>query len=69
MLLKNSLTMVCVLWTGAEARLNIYSAEPLNDEENDAKEQYIEQGFADWSRRDFQQFVKALEAHGWYVVL
>lgn len=33
------------------------------------KDTYIEQGFADWSRRDFQQFVKALEAYGWYVVV
>jgi SWI/SNF-related matrix-associated actin-dependent regulator of chromatin subfamily A member 5 len=29
------------------------------------KDEYIEQGFPDWSRRDFQQFVKALEAYGW----
>ncbi|KAF9001710.1 SNF2 family N-terminal domain-containing protein [Cyathus striatus] len=26
---------------------------------------YIEEGFPGWSRRDFQQFVKALEAYGW----
>ena len=30
------------------------------------KEQYIEEGFPDWSRRDFQQFIRGLEAHGWY---
>lgn len=32
------------------------------------KESFIEQGFPDWSRRDFQQFVRALEAYGWYVI-
>jgi SWI/SNF-related matrix-associated actin-dependent regulator of chromatin subfamily A member 5 len=43
------------------------AAEPLSDEELAQKEAYIEQGFPDWSRRDFQQFVKGLEAYGWYV--
>jgi SWI/SNF-related matrix-associated actin-dependent regulator of chromatin subfamily A member 5 len=43
------------------------AAEPLSDEEIAQKEAYIEQGFPDWSRRDFQQFVKGLEAYGWYV--
>lgn len=32
------------------------------------KEAYLEQGYPNWSRRDFQQFVKGLEAYGWYVV-
>jgi SWI/SNF-related matrix-associated actin-dependent regulator of chromatin subfamily A member 5 len=44
-------------------------AEPLTEEEMTLKESYIEQGFPDWSRRDFQQFVRALEAYGWYVVV
>ncbi|KAG6888387.1 hypothetical protein C0995_008708 [Termitomyces sp. Mi166 len=43
----------------------IDTAEPLTEEEMAEKEAYIEEGFPDWSRRDFQQFVKALEAHGW----
>ncbi|KAG5350414.1 hypothetical protein C0989_011178 [Termitomyces sp. Mn162] len=43
----------------------IDTAEPLTEEEMAEKEAYIEDGFPDWSRRDFQQFVKALEAHGW----
>jgi SWI/SNF-related matrix-associated actin-dependent regulator of chromatin subfamily A member 5 len=42
-------------------------AEPLTEQENELKERYIEEGFPDWSRRDFQQFVRALEAYGWYV--
>jgi len=29
------------------------------------KDAYIEEGFPDWSRRDFQQFIRALEAYGW----
>ncbi|KAG6840217.1 hypothetical protein C0991_008138 [Blastosporella zonata] len=43
----------------------IDTAEPLTEDEVAQKEEYISQGFHDWSRRDFQQFVKALEAHGW----
>jgi hypothetical protein len=41
--------------------------EPLNKDEMALKESYIEHGFPDWSRRDFQQFVQALEAYGWYI--
>lgn len=41
------------------------AAEPLTEEEIAQKEAYTEDGFADWSRRDFQQFVRALEAYGW----
>ncbi|RXW13423.1 hypothetical protein EST38_g12430, partial [Candolleomyces aberdarensis] len=43
----------------------IDEAEPLTEEELAQKEEYIAQGFPDWSRRDFQQFVKALESYGW----
>lgn len=43
------------------------SAEPLTEEEQARKEQYLSEGFHDWSRRDFQQFVRTLETHGWYV--
>jgi SWI/SNF-related matrix-associated actin-dependent regulator of chromatin subfamily A member 5 len=42
-------------------------AEPLTEEELQEKEELIAQGFEDWSRRDFQQFVRALESYGWYV--
>ncbi len=45
------------------------SAEPLTEEEIAQKEAYIEEGFSEWSKRDFQQFVKALETYGWYVCL
>lgn len=44
-----------------------YPAEPLTEEEQAQKEAYLEDGFPDWSRRDFQQLVRALEANGWYV--
>jgi SWI/SNF-related matrix-associated actin-dependent regulator of chromatin subfamily A member 5 len=30
------------------------------------KEEYIKQGFPEWSRRDFQQLVRGLETNGWY---
>ncbi|KAJ7180493.1 P-loop containing nucleoside triphosphate hydrolase protein [Mycena filopes] len=43
----------------------IDNAEPLTEEEIAKKEEYVEQGFPDWTRRDFQQFVRALESHGW----
>ncbi|KAJ7281833.1 SNF2 family N-terminal domain-containing protein [Mycena rebaudengoi] len=43
----------------------IDNAEPLTEEEIAMKEEYVAQGFPDWSRRDFQQFVKCLEAYGW----
>lgn len=43
----------------------LYSAEPLTEEEQAQKDAYTEDGFPDWSRRDFQQFVRALEAYGW----
>ena len=41
------------------------AAEPLSEEELAEKEELIAQGFEDWSRRDFQQFVRALETYGW----
>jgi SWI/SNF-related matrix-associated actin-dependent regulator of chromatin subfamily A member 5 len=47
----------------------IDTAESLTEEEMALKEEYAQQGFGDWSRRDFQQFVRGLETHGWYVVV
>ncbi|KAL4068818.1 SNF2 family N-terminal domain-containing protein [Scleroderma yunnanense] len=49
----------------AAAQEFIDTAEPLTDAEQALKERYIEDGFHDWSRRDFQQFVRALESYGW----
>jgi len=46
----------------------IDTAEPLTEEEMALKEEYAQQGFGDWSRRDFQQFVRSLETYGWYVM-
>lgn len=43
----------------------IDEAVPLTEEEQTEKEQLISEGFENWSRRDFQQFIKALESHGW----
>jgi SWI/SNF-related matrix-associated actin-dependent regulator of chromatin subfamily A member 5 len=56
-----------VLITGYDGRSDplLFIAEPLTEEESALKDEYIEQGFPDWTRRDFQQFVKALEAYGW----
>ncbi|KAL4252780.1 SNF2/RAD54 helicase family protein [Abortiporus biennis] len=43
----------------------IDNAEPLTEEEQQEKEELIAQGFEDWSRRDFQQFIRGLENYGW----
>ncbi|KAI9508946.1 SNF2 family N-terminal domain-containing protein [Russula earlei] len=43
----------------------IDTAEALTEEEVQEKEELIAQGFEDWSRRDFQQFIRALESYGW----
>ena len=43
----------------------IDNAEPLTEEEQAEKEELMKEGFEDWSRRDFQQFVCALETYGW----
>ncbi|KIM38257.1 hypothetical protein M413DRAFT_447993 [Hebeloma cylindrosporum] len=43
----------------------IDTAEPLEDEDLDLKEDYIKQGFPEWSRRDFQQLIRGLETYGW----
>ncbi|KAG2360929.1 SNF2 family N-terminal domain-containing protein [Suillus spraguei] len=48
----------------AAAQEFIDTAEPLTEEEQALKEKYTEAGFHDWSRRDFQQFVRALENFG-----
>jgi len=43
----------------------IDESEPLTEEEMAEKEGLISQGFENWSRRDFQQFVRALETYRW----
>ncbi|KIY74395.1 hypothetical protein CYLTODRAFT_416234 [Cylindrobasidium torrendii FP15055 ss-10] len=48
-----------------EAQKAIDEAEPLTEEEEALKEKYTAQGFPNWSKRDYQQFVKALENYGW----
>lgn len=47
----------------------IDNAEPLTEEEQAEKESLIKQGFENWSKRDFQQFIRALESNGWYDIL
>lgn len=49
--------------------MTLCSAEPLTEEEQAEKDALIQQGFEDWSRRDFQQFIRALETYGWYALL
>ncbi|KAK1828141.1 ISWI chromatin-remodeling complex ATPase ISW2 [Podospora conica] len=42
----------------------IDNATPLTDEEKAEKEQLAQQGFGDWNRRDFQQFVNGSGRYG-----
>ena len=42
----------------------IDNAEPLNEKELAQKEEMSRQGFADWNRRDFQQFINGSARYG-----
>ncbi|KAK3173325.1 hypothetical protein OEA41_006654 [Lepraria neglecta] len=42
----------------------IDNAEPLTEKEQQQKEEMSQQGFADWNRRDFQQFVNGSARYG-----
>lgn len=42
----------------------IDESEPLNEEEINEKEELLTQGFTNWTRRDFNQFIKANEKYG-----
>ncbi|XP_030803133.1 SWI/SNF-related matrix-associated actin-dependent regulator of chromatin subfamily A member 5 [Camarhynchus parvulus] len=47
-----------------EEQLKIDEAEPLNYEELEEKEKLLTQGFTNWNKRDFNQFIKANEKWG-----
>nr|KAF6314016.1 SWI/SNF related, matrix associated, actin dependent regulator of chromatin, subfamily a, member 1 [Pipistrellus kuhlii] len=47
-----------------EEQKKIDGAEPLTAEENEEKEKLLTQGFTNWTKRDFNQFVKANEKYG-----
>lgn len=47
-----------------EEQQKIDEAEPLNEEELAEKEELLKQGFNNWSKRDFNQFIKANEKYG-----
>lgn len=47
-----------------EEQKKIDDAEQLNEEEIAEKEDLLKQGFANWNKRDFNQFVKANEKYG-----
>lgn len=42
----------------------IDNATPLTEEEQEEKQKLSEQGFADWNRRDFQQFINGSAKYG-----
>ncbi|XP_035682460.1 SWI/SNF-related matrix-associated actin-dependent regulator of chromatin subfamily A member 5-like isoform X1 [Branchiostoma floridae] len=47
-----------------EEQKKIDEGEPLSEEEIEEKEKLLQQGFTNWSKRDFNQFIKANEKWG-----
>ncbi|XP_054978692.1 probable global transcription activator SNF2L1 isoform X7 [Sorex araneus] len=47
-----------------EEQKKIDGAEPLTAEETEEKEKLLIQGFTNWTKRDFNQFIKANEKYG-----
>jgi SWI/SNF-related matrix-associated actin-dependent regulator of chromatin subfamily A member 5 len=47
-----------------EEQAKIDEAQPLTEDELILKKKLLSQGFNNWSRRDFQQFIKANEKYG-----
>ncbi|XP_046560346.1 SWI/SNF-related matrix-associated actin-dependent regulator of chromatin subfamily A member 5-like isoform X1 [Haliotis rubra] len=47
-----------------EDQMRIDESEQLNDDEIGEKEDLLKQGFTNWTKRDFQQFIKANEKYG-----
>jgi len=50
--------------TRREEQKKIDDAEVLTEEEIAEKEDLLKQGFSNWTKRDFNQFVKANEKYG-----
>lgn len=48
----------------AQNQQEIDDATPLNEEEQEEKQKLSLQGFGDWNKRDFQQFINASAKHG-----
>ena len=47
-----------------EEQRKIDEAEELTEEEQEEKEELLTQGFSNWSKRDFNQFVRLHEKYG-----
>ncbi|KAF5270113.1 hypothetical protein FQA39_LY08525 [Lamprigera yunnana] len=47
-----------------EEQRKIDDSEPLTEEEQQEKENLLTQGFTNWTKRDFNQFIKANEKYG-----
>ncbi|XP_001632824.2 SWI/SNF-related matrix-associated actin-dependent regulator of chromatin subfamily A member 5 [Nematostella vectensis] len=47
-----------------EAQKLIDESEPLTEEEQSEKDQLLQEGFTNWSKREFNQFIKACEKYG-----
>lgn len=50
-------------WQKSEQE-KIDTAEPLTEEQTAEKESLLQSGFSNWSRRDFNQFVRAVGEYG-----
>ena len=47
-----------------EEQRKIEDSEPLTEEETLEREQLLTEGFTNWNKRDFNQFIKANEKYG-----
>lgn len=47
-----------------EAQEEIDNAQPLSEEEIELKDDLVEQGFPQWNKRDFQQFINGMARYG-----
>ena len=47
-----------------EEQKKIDEAEELTEDEQDEKEELLTQGFSNWSKRDFNQFIRLHEKYG-----
>ena len=56
---------VCSSAMSPAAGLDKIPAKPLDDDNMERKEQYILQGFPEWSWCDFQQLIRGMETNGW----
>jgi SWI/SNF-related matrix-associated actin-dependent regulator of chromatin subfamily A member 5 len=53
----------------AKEQALIDEADDLTEEDAVEKEEYMKHGFGNWSKRDYQAFIKSCEKNGRYTLL